>query len=173
VLALDVLLLGEMIPEPLDVSDPELVDPLSILRSRRGAANAALLLATVGERALGIEVGQLLAVAEWFKRTSGQADLRLETTGIRSQVIALAAAALRPQAFTAIVAHETMPSLDHVLDAPVRFSDAPDLFCVDLYKHFDIDRLQIIAAPTRITTPEEGQPTHFTRRGDDARRPDP
>ncbi len=173
VLALDVLLLGEMIPEPLDVSDPELVDPLSVLRSRRGATNAALLLATVGERALGIEIGQLLAVADWFKRTSGQADLRLETTGIRSQVIALAAAALRPQAFTAIVAHEAMPGLDHVLDAPVRFSDAPDLFCLDLYKYFDLDRLQIIAAPTRITTPDESEPTRFTRRGGNARRPGP
>jgi hypothetical protein len=90
VLALDVMLLGEMIPEPLDVSDPELVDPLSILRARRGLTDAALLLSSGGGRALGIEVGQLLAVAEWFAQTSGRADLRLETTGIRSHVIASA-----------------------------------------------------------------------------------
>jgi dienelactone hydrolase len=173
VLALDVLLIGDTIPEWLDVSGADVLDPLSLTRARRAAANAALLLATVGERALGIAVGQLLAVADWFERTSGGACLRLETTGIRSQVIALAAAALRPQAFTAIVAHEAMLSLDHVLEAPVQFSDAPDLFCLDLYKEFDLDHLQILAAPTRITTPDDGEATRFARRGGAATRPGP
>jgi hypothetical protein len=29
---------------------------------------------------------------------------------------------------------------------------APDLFCLDLYKYFDVDRLVAIAAPVKIET---------------------
>jgi hypothetical protein len=32
-----------------------------------------------------------------------------------------------------------MHSLAYVLDWPVHFVDAPELFCLDLYKEFDLD----------------------------------
>jgi hypothetical protein len=41
--------------------------------------------------------------------------------------------------------------LQHLLDAPVKFEAAPDLFCLDLYKEFDIDRLAMLAEPAKIT----------------------
>jgi hypothetical protein len=44
-----------------------------------------------------------------------------------------------------------MSSLKHLLDEPVKFESAPDLFCLDLYKEFDIDRLAKLAEPARIT----------------------
>jgi hypothetical protein len=34
---------------------------------------------------------------------------------------------------------------------PVDFRDAADLFCLDLYKEFDLDRLAVVAYPTKIT----------------------
>jgi len=43
-----------------------------------------------------------------------------------------------------------MPSLRHLLDAPVKFESAPDLFCLDLYKEFDIDRLAVLAGPAKV-----------------------
>ena len=43
-----------------------------------------------------------------------------------------------------------MHSLSHLLDAPVAYRDAPDLFCLDLYKDFDLDRLEPLAEPTQV-----------------------
>ena len=34
----------------------------------------------------------------------------------------------------------------------VEYGAAPDLFCLDLYKEFDLDRLAALAAPARIVT---------------------
>ena len=44
-----------------------------------------------------------------------------------------------------------MRSLSRLLEAPVSYRDAPDLFCLDLYKDFDLERLAPLAEPTRVT----------------------
>jgi len=108
--------------------------------------------ATMGDRPLGLEVAQLLAVAHWFKAASGQSQIRLETEGVRSQVVALMAAALEPTTFSHVVSGEAMRSLGYLIDTPIPFRAAPELFCLDLYKDFDLDRLVAIAAPTEIAT---------------------
>jgi hypothetical protein len=44
-----------------------------------------------------------------------------------------------------------MRSLSYLLEKPVRYAvDAPDLFCLDLYKDFDLDRLVLLAEPTKV-----------------------
>ncbi len=131
VLALDPIFVGESMPLVPD-STPY-----------------ALMVSTTGGRALGLEVEQLLAVTQWLEQHSGHAKVRLETTGIRSEVIGLAAAALKPAAFSEVVSHDAMKSLGYLLDAPVPFRSAPDLFCLDLYKDFDLDRLAAMAGPAK------------------------
>ena len=81
---------------------------------------------------------------------SGAQSFRLETTGFRSQVIALVAAALKPGFFREVIVHEGRESLRYLLDAPVEYQTAPDLFCLDLYKEFDLDRLAQLSAPTTV-----------------------
>jgi dienelactone hydrolase len=95
------------------------------------------MLATAGDRALGMEAAQLTAIARW----RGSGKVRLETDGYRSQVIGLVAAAIEPALFSQVVARNGMPSLRRLLDAPVEYQAAPDLFCLDLYKNFDLDSL--------------------------------
>jgi len=58
---------------------------------------------------------------------------------------------LEPELFSELVIHEGMKSLSHLLDKPVEFHQAPELFCLDLYKEFDLDRIAAIAAPARVT----------------------
>jgi hypothetical protein len=70
--------------------------------------------------------------------------------GIRDQVIAPVASAVRPDLFTKIDIRGGMKSLSYLLDAPVTDTEAPDLFCQDLYKEFDIEQLVAIAGPERI-----------------------
>ena len=133
VLALDVVFNGETTPQSPDPTDYE------------------MLVASMGERPLGLEVGQLIGVAKWLAKNSGPAPLRLEATGIRSQVVALAAAALEPALFSDVVVTGGMHSLGFLLDAPVPQRSAPELFCLDLYKDFDLDHFIAMAAPTKVS----------------------
>ncbi len=50
-----------------------------------------------------------------------------------------------------------MPSLRHLLEARVPYRAAPELFCLDLYAQFDVDRLTALAEPTVIQR-EGGRP---------------
>ncbi len=44
-----------------------------------------------------------------------------------------------------------MRSLNYVLEAPVSHQVAPEVFCLDLYRDFDLDRLAALAQPAKIT----------------------
>ncbi|HXX24951.1 MAG TPA: prolyl oligopeptidase family serine peptidase [Terriglobia bacterium] len=143
VLALDPLFVGETIPQKPDPTDWE------------------LLTATTGDRPLGIEAAQVIAAAKWLREISGQHPVRLETTGIRSEVIGLVAAALEPTLFSEQVSRQAMSTLGFLLDAPVIFRAAPELFCLDLYKDFDIDLLIALAAPTKVNLRDYAKPEQF------------
>ena len=110
----------------------------------------AQLLDGLGDRPLGIEAAQLDRIAHWARERAGVSNVRLEAGGIRTQMISLVAAALDPALFSALVVRNGIHSLSYVLELPVRFEQAPELFCLDLYKDFDIDRLEVLAAPGKV-----------------------
>jgi hypothetical protein len=132
VLALDLLFNGFTRPQAPDPTDWE------------------MLVSSAGDRPLGIEVAQLLGIAHWLQVNNTHQKIQIETDGIRSAVIAAVAAALDPDTFSVITSRHAMNSLSYLLDTPVAFRSAPDLFCLDLYKYFDIDSITAIAAPTTI-----------------------
>ncbi len=133
VLAFEPLFNGETIPQDPDPTDWE------------------GLTATMGDRPLGIQAAQLLAVIHWWKAANGNVPVRLETSGNRTQILGLVAAALEPENFREIVSTQGMRSFAFLFDAPVPWRRAPELFCLDLYKEFDVDRLTAMAAPARVT----------------------
>ena len=106
--------------------------------------------ATVGDRPLGLESAQLIAVARWAQQTFNPRPVHVELTGIRSQMAALISAAIDPDLFSSITVHQGMKSLAYLLQHPVGFDDAPDLFCLDLYKDFDVDRLIAVSEPSKV-----------------------
>jgi hypothetical protein len=110
----------------------------------------AEMLAATGERPLGMEAAQLISVARWAQAEWAPTQIRLEGTGIRSQVISLVASALEPKLFSRVELRGGMHSLSYLLEEPVEFKDAPDLFCLDLYKEFDLDRLAALAKPAEV-----------------------
>jgi hypothetical protein len=59
-------------------------------------------------------------------------------------------AALEPTAFTRIESRQWMGSLDYLLKNSVPFRSAPELFCLYLFKDFDLDRLSLVATPTEV-----------------------
>src|SRR5690606_25734166 len=58
----------------------------------------ALMVASVGERPLGVQVGQVAAAAGAFRPSDAEGPVSVEAIGPRSSVIALVAAALAPEA---------------------------------------------------------------------------
>jgi len=133
VLAVDLLFTGDAAPKQEDFEE------------------FPLMLATTGDRALGVEAAQLIALARWMRTNATGRNIRIESTGIRSQAVALIAADLEPTLFSEVLIQEGMSSLKYLLDAPVKFESAPDLFCLDLYREFDIDRLAKLAEPAVVT----------------------
>lgn len=109
------------------------------------------MLRAVGERSLGIEAAQLIGLTHWARQKWNPPQIRLESSGMRSQVESLVAAALDPGLFSEIVIHGGMRSLSYLLEKPVEYRQAPDLFCLDLYKYFDLDQLAALASPSTVT----------------------
>ncbi len=93
VLALDTVLNGATMPKQSD------------------GAVWPMMLAVNGDRPLGLEVAQLLATAAWLQKASGQQTIRLETAGIRSQMVGLIAAALEPKLFSSLSSDDVLHSL--------------------------------------------------------------
>ena len=87
-----------------------------------------------------------------MRESSSSKRVRLsESRGIRSQVSGLIAAAIEPaQLFSQVVVRGGMPSLLNLLDVPVKYRSAADLFCLDLYKEFDVNLLGALAAPAQV-----------------------
>jgi dienelactone hydrolase len=132
VLALDLLFLGEA------------------WKSEDGPHAYAQIIDGQGNRTLGLQAAQLIAVSKWWRGRSAMPKVRIEARGIRSQVIAQVAAALEPDLFSEVRVREGIQSFSYLLDAPVRFQDAPELFCLDLFKEIDLDQFADLAAPTRV-----------------------
>ena len=100
----------------------------------------AQILHGMGLRTLGVQAAQLIGLTRWAG--GGRAvRARIEASGMRSQAVALAAAALEPALYAEVVVRDGLPSWGHLLEKPVEFSEAPELFCLDLYRHFDVDRV--------------------------------
>jgi dienelactone hydrolase len=137
------------------VNRGDLVFALDLLYTGDGApARPALytqMVETLGERNLGLEAAQLIATARWLlARRSGE-EVRVEASGIRSQLVTQVAAALEPQLFSHINLEGAMRSLRHIFEAPIPYEQAPDVFCLDLYKRFDMDTLAALAAPAKVS----------------------
>ncbi len=110
----------------------------------------AQMLGGLGERPIGLQAAQLVRIARWAEQKSGTAKVRLEVSGIRNQAAALVAAAIEPDLFSEITIRDGIRSFSYLLDKPVNYAQAPELFCLDLYKEFDIDRLEALAAPVTV-----------------------
>lgn len=110
----------------------------------------AQMLDSLGDRPLGMEAAQLIRIAQWARQKANVDKVRLESSGIRSQAVVLVAAALEPRLFSELVVREGIRSFSYLLEKPVTFEQAPELFCLDLYKDFDIDRLQALVGPGAV-----------------------
>jgi hypothetical protein len=108
----------------------------------------ALLIATVGDRALGVQANQLAAVARWA--AGSRMPVSVHAMGPRSAVIGLVAANLEPDRIGQLVTQDVKWSLSDVIQNNMSFEQAPELFCFGLLEEFDSDRLVQLAGPDKV-----------------------
>jgi hypothetical protein len=123
VLALDPVLMGSATPGP------------------NNHAIYSLMINAAGERSLGREAAQLIAIA---RHLAPQGGVRIESRGMRTQLLALAAAALEPDLVTSVLTRDGIRSWRTLYDKPVGYLDFPEVFVPDLGLHFDIPQLEAL-----------------------------
>jgi dienelactone hydrolase len=123
------------------------VDPFTFGESTISshAYQFALLVACVGDRPLGIQASQLVAVARWCRAARESGPVTIVARGPRTSLIALTAAALDPDSIGAVQRHESLTSLKEVIQRNWTVNQAPELFCFGLLEAFDIPQLVALA----------------------------
>ena len=113
-----------------------------------------MLFATAGQRPLGIQVGQVLALLATASQKSR--TLHLTAHGRVCPVVALIAAALKPQAIASLTTNALIDSLGRLIDWPLSYDAAPSLYCFGLLAEFDIPDLIALSAPVPLADPNRG-----------------
>jgi hypothetical protein len=110
----------------------------------------ALMLATIGDRALGLQAGEVGALARWLNAQHPGEAVTLCAVGPRASVVALVAAGLEEPAIGRLELHESFHSLKEVLTQNRKFEEMPELFCFGLLQAFDIEQLRALVAPRPV-----------------------
>lgn len=121
-------------------------DPFSFGEATAGGRTYlhSLLVATVGDRALGIEAGQVAAVSRWTNEHF-HSKAAVQTIGPRSSLVALVAKAMEPKHLGALRPSEHIESLHGILLNNWTIADKPEMFCFGLLEAFDVPQLKALA----------------------------
>lgn len=109
----------------------------------------AMLTATLGKRALGIQVAQLTPVLEKL-RERYEGDLTVVADGRVAGMAALMTLALKPGAADRLVLNGMEESLKDLLTDKIGYNDAAPLFCFGLLARADVSELIDLAQPTVV-----------------------
>lgn len=109
-----------------------------------------MILASTGERSLGLQVGQVRALIQWACDTYQVDAVYLTAAGQIMPVVALMAAALDPDRLSSLATSGLMDSLGRLIDWPLPYTNAASLFCFGLLRELDIPDLIELSAPVPL-----------------------
>ncbi|WP_169974640.1 alpha/beta hydrolase family protein [Tautonia rosea] len=110
----------------------------------------ALMIATTGERPLGVQVGQILAAARAIRSaTEGEAP-SIMAVGPRSSAVSLIAAALGPDLIAEVSLDGALTSLKEILEEGRTYEQSPELFTFGLLEAFDLPQIEALVTPRPI-----------------------
>lgn len=109
-----------------------------------------LFLAAVGERPLGIQAGQLNAVATWARETFPHETVCIAAIGPRATTAAIVAAASESRGIQELELTGALRSLTQLISADKTVEQFPELFAFGLLPDFDVPRLLELVAPRRV-----------------------
>lgn len=109
----------------------------------------SLLIASLGERPLGIQAGQIAATARWARDRHGHA-VEILAAGPRTSLSALIAAALETDAIAGVRLEEAFGSLAEIIHRDLDARQAPELFCFGLLEAFELEDIRAFVAPRPV-----------------------
>ncbi|WP_425617024.1 alpha/beta hydrolase family protein [Anatilimnocola sp. NA78] len=117
----------------------------------------AILVSSVGERPLGVQVAQLQAAASFLKNELKVKQVRVAAFGPRTSLIALAAAATEEKNIDGLQLTGSLGSLKEVIENGGQADKTPEQFCFGLLETADIAQLATLVAPrpVRFAGPSE------------------
>jgi len=110
----------------------------------------ALLVATVGDRPLGLQASQLAAVARWSRSQNPASPVSLLALGPRTGIASLVGAALEPEAIAAVEVDHPLTSLKQLIEDNVGVNEKPELFCFGLLELADVKQIAALVAPRPV-----------------------
>jgi hypothetical protein len=111
----------------------------------------ALLLAATGDRPLGVQASQLVALARWSQSEFQDGAPAVVAIGPRSSLFTLVAAAADENAISGLELHRALGSLKEVIEQNWAVNQKPELFCFGLLERFDVRQLVALAAPRTVS----------------------
>ncbi|MEX1231488.1 MAG: acetylxylan esterase [Planctomycetaceae bacterium] len=123
--------------DPVNIGE---MQPLSI------PYQGAMMLATVGERPLGIQALQIQSVATQIGKKYDAEHVDIISHGPRTSLAALCTAALDETSLIGDLHAEGLPkSLKEFLKPDASYDKTPEVYCFGLLEHFDIETLSALA----------------------------
>jgi hypothetical protein len=110
----------------------------------------ALMIATIGERPLGLEASQVAAVARWASDGGKPVPVTVGAVGPRTSLIALTAAGLEEAAIGKVELQGSLGSLKQVVETNGVITAAPEQFCFGLLEAFDVKQMTALVAPRPV-----------------------
>ena len=101
-----------------------------------------ILMHAVGERALGVQAGQIAAIADWAAEAYGE-PVGLQSVGPRLSVAARLAA-VQSEAIQSVTLHDPMKSLKEVLTENRGANHLPEMMCFGLLEAFDLKQIEAL-----------------------------
>jgi len=130
------------------------LDPLGLGESQVKAQDPAylypLFLATVGERALGIQAAQLLAVARWQRKRLPDDPVSITALGPRASMAALVAVASAPDSLQRVELVDALASLKQLVTEDRTVEELPELFAFGLLADFDVPNMAALAGENAV-----------------------
>ena len=137
------------------------IDPLGLGESTIQVQDPSylysLFLTAVGERPLGIQAAQLIAVARLARTMHPHEPVKIAAVGPRVSIAALVAAVADTDAIQGVELKDSLASLAELIDRDQTVEKLPELFAFGLAAEFDVLQIASLVAPRRVIIREPSE----------------
>jgi dienelactone hydrolase len=108
------------------------------------------MVSTIGERALGLQAGQIGAVIEWTCQEFKCDRVSLYGVGWNASLVAILACALSNERIESVSVKDHLPSLKMLIENHLDYETHPVFFCFGLLEQFDVEEFIALCSPVTV-----------------------
>jgi dienelactone hydrolase len=108
------------------------------------------MVSTIGERALGLQAGQIGAIIEWACQEFKCDKVSLYGVGWNASLVAILACALSNERIESVSVKDHLPSLKMLIENHLDYETHPVFFCFGLLEQFDVEELISLCSPVTV-----------------------